>query len=187
LGKPKLLSVWYRRYLMELQRKSSLDLTDADKDAWATSASKHEGMLWAVQHLKTHLMQPTLHILQSPGLPIQQQLYQQAEQQAEQQALEALDNLQVTLGRVAGLKGSRLHAGKTVSGLGAVYSLWNRMTANEPRAASGPTYDGRQGKIELPRGAATPEVPGLNMKQMVTTAIEAGLCPDKPLSWWFGS
>jgi hypothetical protein len=119
-----------------------------------------------------------------------QRTEQQTLEQIELQALEALDELQVTLGRMAGRKrkGGRLTVGQTICGLRAVHSLWNQVKANEPRADGG-RYDGRCGKIQLTKGAATPvpEVTELTMEQMVTAVTEAGLWPFQPLSWWFGS
>jgi hypothetical protein len=104
--------------------------------------------------------------------------------------VEALDQLQVALGRMAGLKqnGGRLSVYKTVCGLRAVYGLWDQVKANEPRA-SGAAHDGRKGSIQLTKGAATPvpELLELTMAQMVTAATEAGMCPFQPLSWWFSS
>jgi hypothetical protein len=192
----KLISERYRELQSrQLQRDGRGHLTAANKGAWEDAASKNSGMQRAVRHLQALLlqqMQPTLQqqLQQNPHLPNKQQLYQQVEQQAEQQALEALDNLQLMLGRAAGqtADGGRLSAGKTASRLRAVYSLWDKNKADEPQASGGPTYDGRKGKIQLPKGAATPvpDVPELTMKQVVTAVMEAGLCPQQPLSWWFG-
>jgi hypothetical protein len=166
-------------------------LTAADKHADACGDSKHQGMLRAVQQ---QLLQPTIQSLESGNaqhLPNKEQLKEQAEQRAEQQAVEALDQLQVALGRMAGVKqkGGRLSVGKpTVCGLRAVYSLWDQVKANEPRA-SGAAHDGRRGRIQLTKGAATPvpELPELTMAQIVMAATEAGMCPLQPLSWWFSN
>ncbi len=189
-----LISERYRDLQSRQQDHKRVHLTQANKGAWEDAASKNSGMQRAVRHLQAHLLQllqPTLQQLQqNPHLPNKQQLYQQVEQQAEQQALEALDNLQLMLGRAAGQKadGGRLSAGKTASGLRAVYSLWDKNKADEPQASGAPTYDGRKGKIQLPKGAATPvpDVPELTMKQLVSAVMDAGLCPQEPLSWWFG-
>jgi hypothetical protein len=35
--------------------------------------------------------------------------------------------------------------------------------------------------------AHVPETRDLTMKQMAVATMEAGLCPVKPLSWWFGT
>jgi hypothetical protein len=150
------------------------------------ATSKRQGMLWAVKHLKEQLLQST----NAQHLHSNHELYDHAVQHAYQQAVEALDQLQLTLGGMAGVKrgGGKLSVGKTVSGLRAVNSLFIQVKNGEPRAG-GPAFDGRKGKIELTKGAATPvpEVPGLTMGQMVAAATKAGLCPLHPASWWFSS
>jgi hypothetical protein len=140
-------------------------LTQASKGADADADSKHRGMFAAVDHYM-------------------QQAAQRAEQatleQREQKAVQALDALQLTLGRMVGCKqnGGRLSVGKTVCGLRAVHSLWCQVRNDEPRAAGVPQpYDGRCGKIQLPKGAATPvpELTELTMQQLVMVVTQADL------------
>jgi hypothetical protein len=151
-------------------RQPQHQLTQANKGAYATADSKHKGMFFAVDHYM-----------------------QQAAQRATlEQAKEALNALQLTLGRMVGCKrnGSRLSVGQTVCGLRAVHSLWCQVRNDEPRAAGvPPPYDGRCGKIQLTKGAATPvpDLTELTMEQMVTAVTEADLWHHRPLSWWFGS
>jgi hypothetical protein len=115
-----------------------------------------------------------------------QQLHGQVVQRAEQLALEAMDKLQDTLGRLLKLNG-KLSVSKTVCGLGAVWSLFKTLDKWEPTAAKG---NGRlSGRPPGTKGpdALVPETRDLTMKQMVEAAMDASLCPQRPLSWWFGA
>ena len=175
------MSQRYRNFLSWLEARRA-QITQKDKDAYTRQISKHQGMQDAVQHYKDQL----LAACTSQWLRNKQQLHGQVVQRAEQLALEAMDKLQDTLGRQLKLEG-KLSVSKTVCGLGAVWSLFNALDKWEPTAARG---NGRlSGRPPGTKGpdALVPETRDLTMKQMVEAAMDAGLCPERPLSWWFGA
>jgi hypothetical protein len=181
LNGDELMSQRYRNFLSWLEARRA-QITQKDKDAYTRQISKHQGMQDAVQHYKDQL----LAACTSQWLRNKQQLHGQVVQRAEQLALEAMDKLQDTLGRQLKLEG-KLSVSKTVCGLGAVWSLFNALDKWEPTAARG---NGRlSGRPPGTKGpdALVPETRDLTMKQMVEAAMDAGLCPERPLSWWFGA
>jgi hypothetical protein len=76
---------------------------------------------------------------------------------------------------------------KTVCGLRAVWSLHDELDKWVLPAGGG--NGGLSGRPRDAKGpnALVPESRDLTMKQMVVASMEAGLCPGKPLSWWFGA
>jgi hypothetical protein len=117
-----------------------MQVTQEDTEAYTRDISKQKGMCKAVKHMQKQLLLPKT-LESAPA---------QAKEQAEQSALQALDQLQVTLGRVLKQKGM-LTVSKTVCGLGAVWGLhkWvppagggNGGLSSRPRDAKGP--DARQ-------------------------------------------
>jgi hypothetical protein len=89
-------------------------------------------------------------------------------------------------GTAAGCRWARPSAGCARCTL---HSLWCQVRNDEPQAAGVlQPYDGRCGKIQLIKGAATP-VPELTKltEHLVTAVTEADLWHHRPLSWWFGS
>jgi hypothetical protein len=95
-------------------------VTQEDTVAYTRDISKQHGMCKAVKHLQEQLLLPE-NVESAPA---------QAVEQSEQSALQALDQLQVTLGRVLKQKGM-LTVSKTqqtaVCGLGAVWSLHDEL------------------------------------------------------------
>jgi hypothetical protein len=179
------MSQRYRNFLTWREARRA-QITQLDKDAYTRGISKHKGMQDAVQHYKDQL----LAACTAQQLHNKQQLHGQvaawAVQRAEQLALEEMDKLQDTLGSLLKLKG-KLSVSKTVCGLQAVWSLFNALARWEPTAARG---NGRlSGRPPGTKGpdALVPETRDLTMKQMVKAAMDAGLCPQRPLSWWFGA
>jgi hypothetical protein len=165
------MSQRYRNFLSWLEARRA-QITQKDKDAHTRQISKHQGMQDAVQHYKDQL----LAACTSQWLRNKQQLHGQVVQRAEQLALEAMDQLQDTLGSLLKLKG-KLSVSTTVCGLGAVWSLFNALDKWEPTAARG---NGRlSGKLPGTKGpdALVPETRDLTMKQMVEAAMDCGPVP----------
>ncbi len=152
-------------------KERGMQVRQRDKAAYTNCISKHEGMRQVVEHLQQQLPPPTF--LQSAPAP--------AVKQAEQAALQALDQLQVTLGRVLKLKG-KLTVSKTVCGLGAVWSLHEALDKWVPPAGGG--NGGLSGRPLDAKGPneLVPETQDLTMRQMVLATMEAGLCPVRPLN-----
>ena len=92
------MSERYRKSLSWPEQQDR-QVTRADKATWTHAISKHKvhkGMRRAVKHLQEQLLLPE-NVESAPTW--------QAVEQSEQSALQALDQLQVTLGRVLKQKG----------------------------------------------------------------------------------
>jgi hypothetical protein len=97
------------------------------------ATSKRQGMLWAVEHLKEQLLQST----NAQHLHSNHELYDHAVQHAYQQAVEALDQLQLTLGGMAGGQAGWRQAVSGQDGLRAEGGEQPFHPGQEQRAAGG--------------------------------------------------